>query len=126
MKTLLCVLVLSFLGTASWAHELDRHARAVESPAPSYPPPGEAPVGYEKAEGIVSVLLRVDTKGDGTVVRIMCSSSQRFSEAVRIGVKRWKFLPGRRDGRLSDDLLEFVIVFAPDKETKIIGPLYES
>lgn len=121
MKTLFYVLAFSLTAAISGAHELDQHARAVVSPAPAYPARGP----YEPEEGIVSVLMDVDAKGDAKVVRVMCSSSYRFAEAARVAVTKWKFSAAKREGKPSRDSLEFIMIFSPTKEVEIVGPLYE-
>jgi hypothetical protein len=55
----------------------------------------------------------------------MNSSSYRFAEATRAIATRWKFSAGKRAGKPSADLLEFIFVFSPGKAVEIIGPLHE-
>jgi hypothetical protein len=123
MKSLFPILLFSLFALVSEAHELDQHARVLDSPLPVYPSSDQ---GNEADQGIVSIVFEIDTKGAAKVVRVMCSSSYRFAEAARSVAPRWKFSPGTRDGKVSGDVLEFILFFSPGKEVQIVGPLYKS
>lgn len=125
MKTSLCLLAIFLPTIAIQADELDRYVRVIEWAAPSYPPFDPALAGYEKEEGVVSVTFQVDASGNAKIERIMNSSSWRFRAAACAAAEKWKFVAGKRDGRPSGGLIQFVFFFAPGKEVKVVGPLNE-
>ena len=110
-------------GDSPWSigTPLDQHACAIELPLPAFPSVEK----QEARKAVVSVLLKIDETGVAEVVRAMSSSSYRFSDAAKQAAAKWKFKPGRKDGKKSADLLEFILYFDPAKDVEIVGPLYE-
>jgi len=121
MKPLIFVLACLLTAVSCEAWELDQHAKAIDTPLPVYP----AEEKSEAKKAVVSVLIQIDDKGKSKIVRVMSSSSYRFADVARKAAIDWKFKPGRRDGKPSADLLEFVLIFDPEKQVEVLGPLYE-
>jgi TonB family protein len=94
-----------------------RTARAVlpaDNPAPEYPRDLER----RRIEGRVVAEFLVDAKGrvDTRTLRIVSSTDERFSQAVRDVLPRLRFLPAVSDGVKSEDWVEMPFRFSPTPE----------
>jgi TonB family protein len=105
--------------TAGGAADRARHrtARAVlpaDNPAPEYPRDLER----RRIEGRVVAEFLVDAKGrvDTRTLRIVSSTDERFSQAVRDVLPRLRFLPAVSDGVKSEDWVEMPFRFSPTPE----------
>lgn len=75
--------------------ELDRVPRAKVQPAPDYP----LPLRQAGTEGGALVEFDVDPSGRVVTARALQSTHAEFAAAAVRAVLRWRFEPGRRDGR---------------------------
>lgn len=74
---------------------LDRTPRAVAQPAPDYP----FALRQSGVTGQVFVEFEVDTAGRVVTARIVRGGEKEFEEAALRAVLKWRFEPGRKDGR---------------------------
>jgi periplasmic protein TonB len=84
-------------GGTTWidANLLDRAPRARAQPSPDYPPT----LRRELVEGEVLVELDVDAQGRVAGARVLAADHREFADSALRAVLRWRFEPGRRDGR---------------------------
>lgn len=75
--------------------QLDRMPRAKVQVAPDYP----VALRQSGAEGTVVVEFEVDAAGRVVTARVLRSTDREFEQATLRAVLRWRFEPGRRDGR---------------------------
>jgi TonB family protein len=69
--------------------------KAKSSPDPDYPtlPP------YTEPNGIVHMLVGIDTKGHVELVHVLRASNSAFESSAVATVKKWKFSPAKKDGK---------------------------
>jgi len=69
--------------------------RARSSPDPAYPdlPP------YTEPNGIVDMLIGINTKGNVELVHVLRASNPVFESSAVATVKRWRFSPAKKDGQ---------------------------
>jgi protein TonB len=77
------------------AADLDQQPRAVYQPAPEYP----AELRRKKVEGTVHVLFIVDKNGKVLNPMVQKSSNPALEPPALQAVRRWRFDPGKRQGR---------------------------
>ncbi len=77
------------------ASELDQKPRATAQPPPEYP----ADLRRRKVEGTVVVVFTVDRNGRVVQPTIEQSPHPQLASAALAAVRRWRFEPGRRQGR---------------------------
>lgn len=77
------------------AGSLDRIPEARAKPAPAYPHAAR----QEGIGGSVEVEFVVNAAGDVVGVRVLNSTDRRFEEPTVRAVSKWRFEPGRKDGR---------------------------
>lgn len=75
--------------------DLDRVPRARVQPAPEYP----AAMRAAGVEGEVVVEFAVDATGHVTTAQVVRSTQREFEEPALRAVRKWRFEPGRKDGR---------------------------
>lgn len=75
--------------------QLDRRPRAKLQVAPDYP----VSLRQGGMEGTVMVEFDVDATGRVVSVRVLRSTEHGFEDATVRAVLKWRFEPGRRDGR---------------------------
>lgn len=75
--------------------DLDRMPRAKVQVAPDYP----VPLRQSGTGGTVTVEFDVDATGRVVSARVLRSTERGFEEATLRAVLKWRFEPGRRDGR---------------------------
>jgi protein TonB len=75
---------------------LDRIPRTVAQPAPDYP----LALRQAGVEGEVVIEFDVDTTGRVITARVAQGGLPEFEQAALRAVLRWRFEPGRRDGRI--------------------------
>lgn len=75
---------------------LDRAPRTRLQAAPLYPPEARR----DGRAGIVTVEFIVNESGEVMAPRITSASDRVFEEAALRAVAKWRFEPGRRDGRI--------------------------
>ncbi|MCF7686692.1 MAG: energy transducer TonB [Cephaloticoccus sp.] len=86
---------------------LDASPRALVQAPPLYP--HEAKIrGFE---GEVLVAFTVDESGHVISVQVLGSSDPIFEKAARLAVGKWRFEPGRRQGRVVRFAMTVPIVF---------------
>lgn len=74
---------------------LDRTPEVRARPAPLYPPSAR----QEGLAGSVEVEFVVGPSGDVLRLRVLSSSDRRFEEPTLKALAKWRFEPGRKDGR---------------------------
>lgn len=82
-----------------------------DNPAPQYPPD----LMRRQVEGRVVAEFLVDAKGrvDTRTLRIISSTDDRFSQAVRDVLPNLRFLPAERDGVKTEEWVEMPFRFSP-------------
>lgn len=75
---------------------LDRTPRARAQPAPQYP----MAMRSSGVEGTVMVEFTVDTQGQVISATVLNATNREFEEATIRAVMKWRFEPGRRNGRI--------------------------
>lgn len=83
-------------------------------PAPADNPPPQYPAEAHRAGIAGTSVLRVGVRSDGAIefVEVVQSSGNRsLDDAAVEAVRRWRFTPGRRDGRPAPFVLRLPIVF---------------
>lgn len=75
--------------------QLDRTPRAKVQPAPEYP----FALRQAGIEGSVVVEFEVDTAGQVVTARALNGTTPEFAQAAVRAVLKWRFEPGRKDGR---------------------------
>lgn len=75
--------------------QLDRTPRAKVQPAPEYP----FALRQAGIEGSVAVEFEVDTAGRVVTARALNGTTPEFAQAAVRAVLKWRFEPGRKDGR---------------------------
>jgi len=94
------------------ASALDRMPRATVQIAPDYPETmRRAGIGGE-----VLVEFAIDTNGRVVTARVVRSAARDFEEPTLHAVRRWRFEPGRRQGRLVPFRLVVPVRFTPGAE----------
>lgn len=90
----------------------DRPARAVQMPAPDYPP-----LSREQGEqGVVLLQLTVEASGrPGEVSVVRSSGFVRLDKAARAAVQRWRFQPAIENGQPVTAQLTLPVRFALDE-----------
>lgn len=90
----------------------DRPAKAVQMPAPDYPP-----LSREQGEqGVVLLQLSVDASGRlGEVSMVRSSGFSRLDKAARAVVQRWRFQPAIENGQPVSAQLTLPVRFALDE-----------
>ena len=85
-----------------------------DNPAPEYPPDllGRRMEGRVVAEFVVDERGRVDTR----TLRIISSTHERFSEAVRDVLPSLRFIPAQSDGVRTEERVEMPFRFSPKPE----------
>ena len=65
------------------------------SPDPDYPqlPP------YTEPNGLVDMLVGINTKGNVELVHVLRASNPAFESSAVATVKKWKFSPAKKDGK---------------------------
>ena len=94
-----------------------RTAHAVlpaNNPAPVYP----AELMRRRVEGRVVAEFLVDARGrvDARTMRVISSTDDRFSQAVRDVLPSLQFLPAESDGVKTEEWVEMPFRFAPKPE----------
>ena len=69
--------------------------KARSSPDPAYP---ELPP-YTEPNGIVDMLVGINTKGQVELVHVLRASNSAFESSAVATVKKWKFSPAKKDGQ---------------------------
>jgi TonB family protein len=69
--------------------------KATHSPDPEYP---ELPA-YTEPNGIVDMLVGINTKGRVELVHVLRASNEAFQNSAVSTVKTWKFSPAKKDGK---------------------------
>jgi TonB family protein len=69
--------------------------KATRSPDPDYP---DIPA-YTEPNGIVIMLVGINTKGHVELVHVLRSSNQAFENSAVTTVKTWRFSPAKKDGK---------------------------
>jgi len=69
--------------------------KATKSPDPDYP---TIPVDAEP-NGVVVMLIGINTKGHVELVHVLRASNQAFEQSAVATVKTWKFAPAKKDGK---------------------------
>lgn len=87
--------------------DLDRSPEPIVQPAPVFP----FNLKRESIEGRVRVEFVVDTEGRVHHPFVIESTHPGFEEAAMIGVARWKFRPGMKNGRKVNTRMQVPIVF---------------
>lgn len=87
--------------------KLDRRPRALSQVSPLYP--AEARMRGVGAE--VMVEFSVDENGRVATMRIVSSSDHGFDRAALEAVRKWRFEPGRRNGRIVRFSMMVPVVF---------------
>jgi TonB family protein len=69
--------------------------KATRSPDPAYPdlPP------YTEPNGIVDMLVGINTKGRVELVHVLRASNDAFQQSAVSTVKTWRFSPAKKDGK---------------------------
>lgn len=75
--------------------ELDQKPRVVYQPAPDYP----AELRRKKVQGTVYILFVVDRSGRTVNPVIQKSTHPAFEQPALRAIKRWRFEPGKRNGK---------------------------
>ena len=89
------------------AANLDRVPRALAQIPPRYP----AEARMKGLSGEVVVEFNVDESGNVSSVRVVRSSSREFDAAALAAVRKWRFEPGRRHGRIVRFSMVVPVVF---------------
>jgi protein TonB len=69
--------------------------KAKSAPDPAYP---ELPP-YTEPNGVVYMLVGINTKGHVELVHVLRASNPAFETSAVDTVKKWKFSPGKKDGK---------------------------
>jgi TonB family protein len=69
--------------------------KATHSPDPAYP---DLPA-YTEPNGVVVMLVGIDTTGHVGLVHVLRSSNEAFQNSAVSTVKSWKFSPAKKDGK---------------------------
>ena len=88
--------------------ELDQRPRPVYQPSPRYPPD----LQRKGVEGTVTVAFIVDSDGRVARAKVQKSTHPGFERAALKAVKRWKFEPGKRDGKAVQFRMRVPITFS--------------
>ena len=88
--------------------ELDQRPRPVYQPSPRYPPE----LQRKGVQGSVTVAFIVDSDGRVTRAKVQKSSHPGFNRAALKAVKRWKFEPGKREGKAVQFRMRVPITFS--------------
>ena len=102
-------------GAVTQSRDVTVHAvLRADNPAPEYPPDllGRRMEGRVVAEFVVDERGRVDTR----TLRIISSTHERFSEAVRDVLPSLRFIPAETDGVRTEERVEMPFRFAPKPE----------
>jgi protein TonB len=89
------------------AANLDRVPRALAQIPPRYP----AEARMKGLSGEVVVEFNVDESGNVSSVRVVRSTSREFDAAALAAVRKWRFEPGRRHGRIVRFSMVVPVVF---------------
>jgi TonB family protein len=69
--------------------------KATRSPDPAYP---DLPA-YTEPNGVVVLLIGIDTKGHVDLVHVLRASNDAFQQSAVSTVKTWRFSPAKKDGK---------------------------
>lgn len=69
--------------------------KATKSPDPEYP---QIPA-YAEPNGVVVMLVGINTKGRVELVHVLRASNPAFENSAVSTVKTWKFSPAKKDGK---------------------------
>ncbi len=69
--------------------------KATKSPDPDYP---QIPA-YAEPNGVVVMLVGINTKGRVELVHVLRASNDAFQQSAVSTVKTWKFSPAKKDGK---------------------------
>ena len=95
------------IGTIFNLADLDRIPEPVFQPAPVYP----MSMKREGVTATVVVEFIVDTQGRAVNAMVTDSTNRSFEQAAVMGVQKWKFRAGVRDGRKVNTRMRVPIVF---------------
>jgi TonB family protein len=84
--------------------------KLIEKIDPKYP----AELREEKLDGVVVLLTLVDESGRVAKIEVKESAHDSFTEAAREAVRRWRFEPGRVDGKVAPVELTLTIRFVAE------------
>ncbi len=84
--------------------------KLIEKIDPEYP----AELRAEKLDGVVILLTLVDESGRVAKIEVKESAHAAFTEAARAAVSRWRFEPGRVDGKVAPVELTLTIRFVAE------------
>jgi len=89
--------------------ELDQDPRPVYRPVPQYP----AELRRSRVRGTIHILFVVDRNGRVVKPKVQSSSHPAFVKPALETVRRWRFEPGKRNGRTVQVKMRVPITFLP-------------
>ena len=118
-QTLPLSIECSIISTSETAHKQVQNQPAEHTyappicrvaPQPEYP----AVMKATKRRGEVRVRIHIDTEGIPTAVDVISSTHIAFAQAAQLCIlKRWKFIPARKNGKPVPSIANITIHFAP-------------
>lgn len=99
-------------GTGLRITDLDRTPRTRSQTPPAYPFEAKK----EGRDGTVNVEFTVDESGGVLSPRVLSSSDPVFNDSALRAIARWRFEPGKRDGRVVRFKMVVPIVFSLNAE----------
>lgn len=100
-------------GTAFLLKDLDDKPVNTRTVAPRYP----VELRHDGVSGTVLLRFVVDSRGDVVDPVVVKSDYAEFGRAAVDAILRWKFKPGRKNGRSVNTLMEIPMVFSVDTRT---------
>ena len=101
---------------AAFAQDADgAHTKFDKVPIPIRTPPPQVPYDLKGQNGIVSVVVVIDEKGDVAQATVSKSTDSGFEQASIEAVKKWKFKPAEVGGQVVKAKITIPIHFSAAK-----------
>jgi TonB family protein len=92
--------------------EVDEAPTVIEQIAPEYP----SMMKRLSANGEATIVVVVMPDGKPAQAQIEQATHPRFGEAALDAVKRWRFKPGRKGGKIVPTVMSIPVQFRPESE----------
>lgn len=116
-RTLLLLAAATLLGMGASrlaAEDAPEFPKFDKQPVPMKAPPPRYPDGMSGANGMVSMIVIIDEKGNVTSATVSKTSHPLLEQPSVDAVKRWKFKPAEKEGQPVKARVVIPLVFKAD------------
>lgn len=102
LRRLLILFLASAASLSVWAQDAEGiYNKVDENPSPSKTVKPEYPRDLKRdgVEGIVAVAIVIDETGSVVSAKVSKSSNPGFDQAALDAISKWKFKPGKKEGK---------------------------